>query len=248
MARHIFLVLRRQNHKCSSTSAHKLVPPQMTPSPHSAGASASCCAVTSCRAPLLPLLWLVVTLPLFRPRRLLPSAGACASCRAIASHCTVASCASRASSPAGCLVTYLHAAASHPPVPPPLITPLPLIMSLSGLTQTGCRLASPHAAASHLPVPPPLIAPLPLLPLVWLVIVSFILKPPHPISWHLRLSLCHCLSSRPFQASCPADCHVSPLLTPTPPIYQLSCRRLSSHPAQASRLVGCCIASSYAAD
>ena len=214
----------------------------MTPSPR-AGPFTSCRTITSCHAPILPLLWLVVASPLLRPRRLLLSAGACASCRAIASRHTFASCASRASCPAGCLVTYLHAAASHPPVHLPLITPLPLVTPLLGLTQAGCRLASPHAAASHLSAPPPLIAPLPLMPLVWLVILSSILTPPHPISRRLRLSSHHCLSSRPFWASCPAGCHISPLLTPTPPIYQRlrpsSCHRLSSCPAWASRLLHC---------
>ena len=98
--------------------------------------------------------------------------------------------------------------------------PLPLVTPLSGLTQAGCRLVSPHATAFHLLAPPPLIAPLPLLPLVWLITVSSILTLPHHISWRLRLSLLHCLSSCPFRASHPAGCHVSPLLTPTPPIYQ----------------------------
>ena len=171
------------------------------PSPYSAGASTSCCTVTSRHAPLLPLVWLVVASPLLRPRRCLSSAGTCASCRSIASRRAVASCASRASSMAGCLVTYLHAAASLPPVPLPLITLLPLVTPLLGLTQAGCPLASPHAAASLLPAPPPLIMPLPLVPLVWLVVISSILTPPPSISWRLPLSLCH----RP----CLVGCHIA---------------------------------------
>ena len=136
----------RQNHKCSSTSAHKLVPIRMTPSPCSAGASASCCAITSCRAPLLPLLWLVVASPLLRPRHRFPSAGACTSCCAIASRCTVALCASCASSPAGCLVTYLHAAASHSPVP------LPPICRRLHLSSCRCLLSRPSQASLRLVV------------------------------------------------------------------------------------------------
>ena len=154
----------------------------------------------------------VVALPFLRPLRRLPSAGTCAFCRAIASRRAVTSCASCASSPAGCLVTYLRAAASHPPVSLPLVTPLPLVLPLLGLTQAGCHLASPHAAASHLSVPPPLIATLPLVPLVWLVIVSSILTPPPPpIYWRIHLSSRHCLSSHSIQASCLlAGCHISP--------------------------------------
>jgi len=65
MTRHNFFVHIRQNHKCSSTSAHKLVLPQTTPSPCSAGTSASCHAVTSRCAPFLPLSygWLLHHLP-----------------------------------------------------------------------------------------------------------------------------------------------------------------------------------------
>jgi len=50
--------------------------------------------VTSCRAPLEPLAWLVVAPPLLRPCRRLQSADTCIDCRAIASRCIVASCAS----------------------------------------------------------------------------------------------------------------------------------------------------------
>ena len=140
--------------------------------------------------------------------RHLPSAGACASCRAIASCCHIASCASRASSPAVCCVADLHTTVSHRPAPPPLIAPLPLGMPLSGLS-LGWLLPSlsSHATASHLPASPPLIAPLPLVPLIWLVVVSFILTVTHKQKWDM--GMLHCWITKKVRQSCADDRYLS---------------------------------------
>jgi hypothetical protein len=150
---------------------------------------------------------------------------------------------------AGCPVTSNHAAASHPPAPPPLIAlpPLitPLLHLLSGwlsrhllsrcLLLSTCASASHHTAASHRP---------PLTPLVRLVVASPLAMPPPPVLLRLRLSLHRRLSPRPSRASCPAGCCVT-FVMPPPPIHLHL--RLSLLPSCNSCPAGCCITSCHAA-
>ncbi len=163
--------------------------------------------------------------------RHLPSAGDSAS------HCTIASrhaphngIASRASSPAGFCIASPHAAASHLPVPLPIVAPLSLVTPLMGFLSGWllCSLPSHHhlpsagASASHciitshhgLPLVPlvRLVVALPLLNrdrrmLHWLALWPFpplmlLLLPTSLLLLFWRMTLCRGLRCTSFMSKC----------------------------------------------
>jgi hypothetical protein len=129
-------------------------------------------------------------------------------------HCHLSPCLFHASYPESCCITSCHAAASHLPVPPPLIAPPFLIVPpsrhLSGwllcCLLSRCRLLSACASTSHCTSAS---HHTPLAPLIRLVVVSPLIMPPPPVRPCLRLSLHHRLSPCPSHTSCPAGCCIT---------------------------------------
>jgi hypothetical protein len=197
-------------------------------------ASSSHCTAASHRAPLVPLVRLVVVLPLVTP----PSP--VRLCLRLSSHRHLLSHPSYASCPAGCPVTSCHAAASRQPASPPVIVPLVwlVVACHAAPSASHCTATSHHAPLAPLiwlVVASPLIMPLlpvrlrrclsahgcliprpshnkrreSLTPVIRLVVALPLIMPPPLVRLHLCLSSHRCLSSCPSCASCPADCHVA---------------------------------------
>ncbi len=226
------------------------------------------------RAPLTPLVGLVVVSPLVTPP---PPVYLCLR---LSPHHSLSPHPSYASCLAGCRVTSCHATTSCPPVPPPLIPPLSCFLSgwLLHRLSSHCHLSSTCASTSHCTAAS---HHAPLMPLVWLVVASLLATPPPPIHLrlrlslcpsraccpagccltarhattashclHLHLSLCRCLSSRPSHATFLSGCRVTShhAALSRPPALRLSSHHhLSWHPSCASCLAGCCFASCHAA-
>ncbi len=230
-------------------SSHCRLPPT--------SAFASHCTAASHRAPLMPLVWLVVTSLLVTPPcpvrlrlrlSLGPSRASCpAGCHITSCHTTTASrclhlclslCCrlsmhpSYASCLAGCCVTSCHAATSHQPAPPPLLAPLLRFLSgwLLCCLLSHRRLPSTCTSASHCAAAS---HHAPLAPLFRLFVASPLVTPPSPVCLP---SASHCITASHHAPLAPLVWLVValPLVTPPPPISLRLC--LSGH----CRVLGCC--------